>query len=381
MLAALKKWFSLLDRRLERAPFSLPDAKFILYDKFDQQLRVTSQYKNGYEKEWLTIDPQLSLMAMQHAGVLTISDVRLMAYLNDGGDYQANLLLSDTFGLPIHFPFKRTWSLRGILRKIFLAKELWWGRKITHSGRCVVLGTSNSSNYYHFWTEVVADWWMLQQVGFTPADFDLFLVLGLRAPWQEQLLKIIGIPFEKTWWLPDHILAVSQLTYTARTKGSATQIPLWLCRSIIEIAGSHLLDKDNKLIEKGGEKKIIISRGDATKRRLRNESILIAPLKSAGFEVHQLENKTIAEQASLFSQARIIVAEHGAALTNIVWCSKHCFVIDIHASIKAVPCFKLLAQQVGLRYQAIFNAAAIKYDDGDWEISKAAVEDIIKIIL
>ena len=40
----------------------------------------------------------------------------------------------------------------------------------------------------------------------------------------------------------------------------------------------------------------------------------------ARHEVWRLEGMTIAEQQGLLASARVVIAEHGAALTNIVWC-------------------------------------------------------------
>jgi hypothetical protein len=43
-----------------------------------------------------------------------------------------------------------------------------------------------------------------------------------------------------------------------------------------------------------------------------------------------LEEKTLAFQIALFKQADVIIAQHGAALANLIWCKPNTTVIEIH---------------------------------------------------
>jgi len=52
-------------------------------------------------------------------------------------------------------------------------------------------------------------------------------------------------------------------------------------------------------------------------------------LASNGFEIVYLEGVSVADQASLFSQCRVLIALHGAALTNIIYMARGMQVIEL----------------------------------------------------
>ena len=109
---------------------------------------------------------------------------------------------------------------------------------------------------------------------------------------------------------------------------------------------------------------------------MRNEDFLTRLLKPMGFEVHVLGGKSIREQAELFSSAQVVVTEHGAQLTNLIWCSPGTIIVDIHPGHEAVPCFELLSRQLELDYRGVFEAAERHYENGDWDIAPLAVDKI-----
>lgn len=69
--------------------------------------------------------------------------------------------------------------------------------------------------------------------------------------------------------------------------------------------------------EGSSHRKIIVSRSLARTRRLLNEDWLVKELE--GFELVHLESLTFAEQVAMFSEARVVIAPHGAGLTNLVF--------------------------------------------------------------
>ncbi len=111
-----------------------------------------------------------------------------------------------------------------------------------------------------------------------------------------------------------------------------------------------------------------------------NEADMTERLKKLGFEIRQLEGMTIAEQQALFGSARVVVAEHGAALTNIVWCPANAAVVDIHPTVPAMPCFKILAELRGVRYLPVFVARSEDLERNDWRISAEAIERVLDAV-
>ncbi|MBD1921548.1 glycosyltransferase family 61 protein [Microcoleus sp. FACHB-831] len=45
-------------------------------------------------------------------------------------------------------------------------------------------------------------------------------------------------------------------------------------------------------------------------------------LKKFGFEQVTLESLSVSDQAALFSSAQVVIAPHGAGLSNVVFCNR-----------------------------------------------------------
>jgi hypothetical protein len=76
-------------------------------------------------------------------------------------------------------------------------------------------------------------------------------------------------------------------------------------------------------------RRLYVGRPPGAQRRLLNETEVLALLEPAGFEHVLMEDLTVAEQATLFASAGAIVAPHGAALANAVFCRSGTTVIDL----------------------------------------------------
>lgn len=100
-------------------------------------------------------------------------------------------------------------------------------------------------------------------------------------------------------------------------------------------------------------KRIYVSRGDAPARRLANEDEVLRHLTPLGFTAVLLSKLSMAEQAVLFNEAEIIVAPHGAGLTNLVFCKKDTRVVEIFPPQWAPACFMALASSVGCNYRHV----------------------------
>jgi len=113
------------------------------------------------------------------------------------------------------------------------------------------------------------------------------------------------------------------------------------------------LGLDRKGPAPSGGRRVLVSRSDATKRRVTNEPALLAALERHGFERLVPGSLTFGEQVATFADAEIIVAPHGAALANLVFASPPGAVLELLPTSQDRPHYRRLAAEVGLRYQAI----------------------------
>ena len=93
---------------------------------------------------------------------------------------------------------------------------------------------------------------------------------------------------------------------------------------------------------------VFVSRRKALGRRVINEDDVIEALSSLGFAAYVLEDMSVTEQVRLFSQARMVVAPHGAGLTNMIF-AQNLAVIELFGSFMQ-PCYFLLAKGLGFQY-------------------------------
>jgi hypothetical protein len=102
-----------------------------------------------------------------------------------------------------------------------------------------------------------------------------------------------------------------------------------------------------------GSRRVFISRSQAARRRLLNEEALWPLLDAAGFERVHLETMPFEEQVSLMRQAAVLIAPHGAGLTNMLFVPPAADVIEMADLGFPNPNFYALAAALGHRYWLI----------------------------
>ena len=221
---------------------------------------------------------------------------------------------------------------------------------------------SHSNNYFHYWVDVMADLWFLRQsFGDVTAPQLLLPFEGLK--WQEGILELCGIPKERVIPLSDvTALRAKRLRVAVRARGGHVNPP-WLVRALREVSGFGPPIQPPR-------RSIYLSRLGAKRRPLKNEAEVIQALEQRGFEIIDAGLLSVAEQQILFSEAALIVASHGAALTNLAWCNSSAHVIEFLPDRHGNPCFSDFAEILGMGYQAI----VCKQDAGAENVIEAGFE-------
>lgn len=124
-------------------------------------------------------------------------------------------------------------------------------------------------------------------------------------------------------------------------------------------------------------RRLYVDRTASKNRHLINEPALIAALAKIGFVAVRLESLALSVQIALFAHADIIVAPHGAGLTNILFCRPGTKLVEILMDAWAIWCFRRLAALVGMSYDCVIGLEDRPPDaphaawphDKDWEVS------------
>jgi capsular polysaccharide biosynthesis protein len=96
------------------------------------------------------------------------------------------------------------------------------------------------------------------------------------------------------------------------------------------------------------EQLIYVSRQGASQRRYVNEDTLINTLAKIGIKSHRLEEYSLIDQIKLFRVAKLVIARHGAGLTNLLF-SSHASVLE-HFSDTPLNHYRLLCKAKNLKY-------------------------------
>ena len=211
-----------------------------------------------------------------------------------------------------------------VLRQIYLGKlkEL--------KGNVAVVATAGADNYYHWMFDILTRFGILKIAGILndmdhfilpPLSFLKKIFIDTELP---GITKRLGIPFEKLIFSdsPSFHVQAEQLFVPSLPSLIGAQ-DKWACEFI------RNLYLDNRHETTRHSKYIYLARRIPSNKRLFNEQEILTFLEPLGFEVVECEKLSIAEQAEIFNNAECVVAPHGAALTNIVFCREHCKVINI----------------------------------------------------
>ncbi|QNF34195.1 glycosyltransferase family 61 protein [Adhaeribacter swui] len=120
--------------------------------------------------------------------------------------------------------------------------------------------------------------------------------------------------------------------------------------------------------------RIYISRSKARKRRVINEAELIKALIPYNFQVIYAEDLTYAQQVQIFYQAAIVVAPHGAGLTNLLF-SEQCSVMELHPVNIIKPHYFLAAKALNFNYDYVLGSNAD--NNLDFEVR---VEQVLAVV-
>lgn len=103
--------------------------------------------------------------------------------------------------------------------------------------------------------------------------------------------------------------------------------------------------------------KLYISRRDSPQRPMLNELELETLLSQKGYQIAQLSKLSLVEQMSLLHQADVIIAPHGAGLSNLIFCRPGTKIIELSGDTYINSCFVRISQVLGFDHTlALFSA-------------------------
>jgi hypothetical protein len=214
----------------------------------------------------------------------------------------------------------------------------------TVTGRLGVLAARGDSNYYHFLVDVLPRIGVLEQSPDAPTP-DLWYV-PLTLPFHGELLDRVGVPSGERLDAAEHPHVRADELVVPGLPATTEKNPPW----VVEWLRARLLPEAPVAAVRT---RIYVTRGaSANNRAVRNETEVRALLESFGFVGVDPGALSVEEQIRTFAGAELIVAAHGAALANLVFCSPDTRVIELFPAGYLLPDYWRLASGVpGLEYR------------------------------
>ena len=113
---------------------------------------------------------------------------------------------------------------------------------------------------------------------------------------------------------------------------------------------------DFYLVKKKIYEKIYIDRSDSQhiERKIINENEIKMFLIKKKFKILRLSEFSIIDQIGIFNSAKIIIGNHGAGFTNLIFCKKNTRVIEFR-DVNTAKLFKKISKDLGLNYKSILG--------------------------
>jgi capsular polysaccharide biosynthesis protein len=276
-----------------------------------------------------------------------------------------NLVLSKAkhlYGLTHHKKPSNTKYFKSLIKKWVNPKET-----IKES----FLGIQDwSANYFHWMTETLPSLVALYGVNDEKTIPVLLVSSSIRHKHINETLQLLGYP---VYYYDIHkSIKISKL--------HSIKIP---------VVGSYnepfLLNMRNAFFQKLNLmeqikpfRKIYISRRNATRRKIVNQDDLSILLSNYDFETVFLEDYTIEHQIKLLYETQIVIAPHGAGLTNILFMQHETKVIELKAHNNDYWCFFSMARLAKLRYSYLLcESDRENHRDADITIDLIKLKNLI----
>lgn len=260
--------------------------------------------------------------------------------------------------------------------ELMAVKKIDEGRIVKKSGRGAVLAQLFGDNYFHWIIEVLGRLALLEM---HHVAYDWLYVRDDK-PFMKETLQLWGIDPGKRVFLNNNFFGL---------QAEKLILPSFVLNDAICVSPAVLHYVKNKLLtavlmrgkNQAFNKKVFISRKD-TSRKIGNEQEIFNALQKYGFAKYELSKLTVEDQILLFHNAEIVVAEHGAGLTNILFCNPGTKIVEIFQTLKC-NCYWYLAHTLGLPYRAVKTVAfenSMQIYKSNRCIPQSSIEKIVKAV-
>lgn len=218
-------------------------------------------------------------------------------------------------------------------------------------GRAFFVGNRGYNNYYHWMLDILPSIHLFEKAGYTIGPEDRVVVFSGTSSFQKGTLDALGIEPEQIVQLSrsSPSLGADELIVPFYANSMALTMAEWVPAFLVEkFLPAECLDAGTAA-ETPAKLYIARARDARNGRSIDNEDDVVAFLEARGFSVIYPEEHDVTAQARLFSGADIVLASHGAGLTNIAYCRPATRIVELYGNF-INACYWALSQVCGLDY-------------------------------
>jgi hypothetical protein len=278
---------------------------------------------------------KIELLNEAHNGVEYFS-------INELSYYQTRLFrLMESSGTPIinsDLYFRKGLFPVGAL-KAFKLKKVF-----TTPGHLIIGHGTSGYNYYHFLHEIFAQVLLLIECEVIKPGDRVFW-MSADKPYQKELQSILESEYDLRFE-PVELYSkyhFSNVTIASRVVGHSFHYQQLLT----------LIDRQVPLSQVNCAPPFLIIRRKADAQRFSEviDGLILKTAELCEVQVCYMEDFSVSEQKCLWKSASIVVAQHGASLANICFCSKGAAVIELFQRNYTQICYASMADEMELDYR------------------------------
>lgn len=225
----------------------------------------------------------------------------------------------------------------------------------------ISLRDTGEENYYHFYNDVLAKLFFLEEkLKISP---DVPLLISKRLYDRPYFQYFLTHPYlcNRHWVVQDEQYIRSHRTYFCKP---LTHTSHYYARVLDMV---RLEDRDDAT---GAERRLFIMRSSKRLRFIENNAEIAAICQEFGFEVVDFDELTLPQQIKAMGQARYVVGIHGAGLTNMLFRGHRPMgLLEIYPHADYFPFhYILMANQLGYQYDGLIGLPSAQLFSGGFGV-------------
>lgn len=242
-------------------------------------------------------------------------------------------------------------------------------REAVALARIISLRDTGEENYFHFYNDVVAKLYFLEDAGFSLQEYSI--VVGEKLAEKSYFKALMHV--EKFRSLRWHVQRTEIVTFQeAVFCKPLTHTVKYFKQCVADLAGK---------LSPAGDLRLFLTRSRSSFRYINNEEAIMPVLHQYHFKVIDTADLSLHEQIVLFRQCRYLIAVHGAGITNIIYrMGAPLSLIEIAPPVPHYIPFHyiMLCEMFQFDYRAIVGTTGKAWGTGGFELDPTDLEKLIR---